>query len=96
MAPSTDLAEGSTISVGSCAFGRVAVYAAAAQPNHPSQYLNATWSLNTDGLDALNPTQFFGVRDIVTDVTITTNQVGPLLPNGTALYQWVGCFQGQY
>ncbi|OBT70822.1 hypothetical protein VF21_10119 [Pseudogymnoascus sp. 05NY08] len=96
VAPTTDLAEGSTIAVGQCAYGRVAVYANQQQVNHPSQDLSSVWSLNTDGKDALNPTQDFGVRDIVADVMITTRQVGPLLPNGTARYQWVGCFQDTY
>jgi iron transport multicopper oxidase len=51
------------------------------------------WTLNTDGLDAKNPTQPFGVHDVQIDVTIVSRQVGPLLANGTARYQWVGCFQ---
>ncbi|KAB5549639.1 hypothetical protein GE09DRAFT_180398 [Coniochaeta sp. 2T2.1] len=92
--PYGELLEGQKIDVGACAFGSVAVYAAPVQPNHPSQYINLVWVLNTDGLDALNPSQDFGAHDVQTDATIVTRQIGPTLANGTAKYQWVGCFQG--
>ncbi|KAJ9158479.1 WSC-domain-containing protein [Coniochaeta hoffmannii] len=91
--PYGELLEGQKIDVGACAYGSVAVYAAPVQPNHPSQYIDLVWVLNTDGLDALNPTQDFGVHDVETDATIVTRQIGPVLANGTAKYQWVGCFK---
>jgi iron transport multicopper oxidase len=90
--PYGELLEGQKIDVGACAYGHVSVYPGTAQPNHPDQYISLTWTLNTDGLDALHPTQDFGVHDVLCDVTIVSRQVGPLLSDGDARYQWLGCF----
>ncbi|KAH8899451.1 WSC-domain-containing protein [Thozetella sp. PMI_491] len=90
--PYGDLLEGQKIDVGSCAYGTVAVYAASIQPNHPAHSVSLAWTLNTDGLSALDPTQQFGVHDVAISATIVSRQVGPLQTNGTGLYQWVGCF----
>ncbi|RKU48393.1 hypothetical protein DL546_009359 [Coniochaeta pulveracea] len=91
--PYSELVEGQKVDVDDCAYASVAVYAAPVQPNHPSQYLSVEWVLNTDGLDALHPTQEFGVRDIAIDATVVSRQIGPLLANGTGRYQYVGCFK---
>lgn len=82
--------------MGTCAYGAVAVYASPVQPNHPAQYISGVWTLNTDGLDALHPTQAFGVHDVNVDVSIVSRQISPLLPDGTGRYQWLGCFQGEF
>ncbi|EOO00796.1 putative wsc domain-containing protein [Phaeoacremonium minimum UCRPA7] len=92
VSPYGELLEGQKIDVGACANGSVAVYAAPIQLNHPSQYISLVWVLNTDGLSNLDRSQPFGVHEVQTDVTIVSAQIGPLLANGTARYQWVGCF----
>ncbi|KAK5663734.1 hypothetical protein OQA88_4165 [Cercophora sp. LCS_1] len=91
-APFDEFLEGQHIAVGACANATVAVFAGTVQPNRPSQHIALNWTLNTDGMDSRNPTQEFGVREIEASVTITTKQVGPLFSNGTAVYQWTGCF----
>ncbi|KAK3330104.1 WSC domain-containing protein [Apodospora peruviana] len=91
--PYGELLEGQKIAVGDCAYGAVAVYAGTVQPNHPAQRISLVWVLNTDGRDALKPTQEFGVREIASTVSIVSRQVGPLLANGQARFQWVGCFR---
>lgn len=83
--PSTDLHEGQAIGVNQCALGPVEVDAPSTGPNQPATRLNAVWTLNTD-----DPT--FGVRDVAITVNLITNQIGPLLPNGTARYQYLGCY----
>ncbi|KAK0730385.1 hypothetical protein B0H67DRAFT_30427 [Lasiosphaeris hirsuta] len=73
--PCGEFLEGQNIAIGSCAYATVAVYAGTVQQNHAAQHINLTWVLNTDGQDALNASQEFGVREINTSVTITTKQV---------------------
>ncbi|KAK3335420.1 WSC domain-containing protein [Cercophora scortea] len=90
--PNVDLLEGQKIAIGDCAYGTVAVYSGTVQPSHPSQNINLVWVINTDGLDALNTAQGFGVREVETSVTIVSRQAGPLLADGSARYQWTGCF----
>jgi len=34
----------------------------------------------------------FGVHDVAISANIVTKQVGPLLPNGTAKYAYLGCY----
>ena len=92
VSPFGEFLEGQKIDVGACATASVAVYAAPVQPNHPAQSLSLVWVLNTDGLDALNPTQPFGVHEVQIDTTIVSRQTGPVLADGNARFQWVGCF----
>ncbi|KAM7209387.1 WSC domain containing protein [Naviculisporaceae sp. PSN 640] len=91
--PHGEFFEGQKIAIGECAYGTVAVYAGTMQPNHPAQRISLVWVLNTDGRDALNPSQDFGVHEVATTVTIVSRQVGPLLPSGQGQYQWTGCFR---
>ncbi|TDZ26026.1 WSC domain-containing protein [Colletotrichum orbiculare MAFF 240422] len=90
--PNHELTEGTQVAAGTCAIGSVGIHAAPVQPNHPSQYLKALWTLSTDGLNPATG-EASGLHNIVFDGTVVTKQVGPLLTNGTARYQWVGCFQ---
>ncbi|OLN96295.1 WSC domain-containing protein-like protein 3 [Colletotrichum chlorophyti] len=89
--PNHELTEGQQVAAGACAIGSVGIHAAPVQPNHPLQPLRAMWTLSTDGNDPVTG-QASGLHNIVFDGTVVTKQVGPLLTNGTARYQWVGCF----
>lgn len=92
--PSGDLPEGTQIAPGACSTGTIAVYSAPSQPNRAPVYLSAAWVITTDGVDpvTLGAT---GRMNIVAEVTVLAVQVGPRFPNGTARYQWLGCFQGE-
>ncbi|KZL79134.1 wsc domain-containing protein [Colletotrichum incanum] len=90
--PNHELTEGTQVPAGTCAIGNVGVHAAPVQPNHPSQSLRALWTISTDGNDPVTG-QASGLHNIVFESTVVTKQVGPLLANGTARYQWVGCFK---
>ncbi|KAL0938531.1 WSC domain-containing protein-like protein 3 [Colletotrichum truncatum] len=90
--PNHELTEGTQVVGGSCAIGSVGVHAAPVQPNNPAQPLKALWTLSTDGLNATTG-EASGLHNIVFEGTVVSKQVGPLLANGTARYQWVGCFQ---
>ncbi|KAF9873872.1 hypothetical protein CkaCkLH20_08606 [Colletotrichum karsti] len=90
--PNSELTEGTQVVGGSCAIGSVGIHAAPVQPNHPAQALRASWTLSTDGLNSTTG-QNSGRHDIFFEGTVVSKQVGPLLTNGTARYQWVGCFR---
>ncbi|KAK2042793.1 WSC domain-containing protein [Colletotrichum somersetense] len=90
--PSHELTEGTQVLPGTCSIGSVGVHAAPVQPNHPSQPVTALWTISTDGNDPVTG-KASGLHNIVFEGTVVTKQVGPLLANGTARYQWVGCFQ---
>ncbi|KAK1982637.1 WSC domain-containing protein [Colletotrichum cereale] len=89
--PNNELTEGTQIPAGTCSIGSVGVHAAPVQPNHPSQAVSALWTISTDGNDPVTG-KASGLHNIVFGGTVVTKQVGPLLTNGTARYQWVGCF----
>ncbi|KAI8300544.1 hypothetical protein K4K61_009660 [Colletotrichum sp. SAR11_59] len=90
--PNNELTEGTQVVGGSCSIGSVGLHAAPVQPNHPAQALRATWTLSTDGLNSTTG-EVSGRHDIVFEGTVVSKQVGPLLSNGTAKYQYVGCFK---
>lgn len=90
--PNNELTEGTQVVGGSCSIGSVGIHAAPVQPNHPAQALRATWTLSTDGLNSTTG-EVSGRHDIVFEGTVVSKQVGPLLSNGTAKYQYVGCFK---
>lgn len=83
--PELDLLQGSTIDVGACSYGTVIVIAPPTQPNHPWIPLSAQWPLNTDD-------STFGLHTVSISATVITREVGPLLPSGLGMYQFVGCF----
>ncbi|KAK1487356.1 WSC domain-containing protein [Colletotrichum tamarilloi] len=90
--PTAELTEGTQVAAGTCAIGSVGIHAAPVQPNHPSQALKALWTISSDGNDPTTG-QASGLHNIAFSGTVVSKQVGPLLTNGTARYQWVGCFQ---
>ncbi|EFQ31337.1 WSC domain-containing protein [Colletotrichum graminicola] len=90
--PNHELTEGTQVPPGTCSVGSVGVHAAPVQPNHPSQPVSALWTISTDGNDPVSG-QASGLHNILFEGTVVTKQVGPLLTNGTARYQWVGCFK---
>ncbi|KXH67150.1 WSC domain-containing protein, partial [Colletotrichum salicis] len=90
--PTAELTEGTQVAAGTCAIGSVGLHAAPVQPNHPSQALNALWTISSDGNDPTTG-KASGLHNIAFSGTVVSKQVGPLLTNGTARYQWVGCFQ---
>ncbi|KAL2757269.1 hypothetical protein ACRALDRAFT_1079561 [Sodiomyces alcalophilus JCM 7366] len=89
--PSHDLAEGIQIEPDECSVGNVAVRASPIQPNHPIQPLQALWTLTTNGLNATSG-EDAALRDIVFTARVVPQQLGPLLDDGTARFQYVGCF----
>jgi len=92
--PGVDLLEGQTIAINTCALGPVQIPAAFQGPNRPAHTVSDGWTLNTDGETSRG--QPFGVHDIAISATITTPQIGVLLANSTARYQYLGCyFDGQ-
>jgi iron transport multicopper oxidase len=88
--PTVDLHEGQSIPINACALGPVKIIAAFQGPNRPAHVVSDVWTLNCDGLNSDGSD--FGVHDVAITATITTNQVGVLLPNGTARYQYLGCY----
>jgi len=46
--------------------------------------------LNTDGLNSDGTP--FGVHDVAIFASITTRQIGVLMPDGSARYQYLGCY----
>jgi iron transport multicopper oxidase len=88
--PLTDLHEGQTIDVNTCALGEVDIVGAAAVVNQPPELLSDVWTLNTDGI---NPDGTpFGVHEVTIMASITRRQIGPLLSDGTARYKYLGCY----
>ncbi|KAK3322957.1 hypothetical protein B0H66DRAFT_581844 [Apodospora peruviana] len=71
--PTHDLTEGQQIEANT-------VLAAPRQPNHPKESLSALWTITTGDAS--------GLHNIVLGATVVTKQVGPLLADGTARYQW--------
>jgi iron transport multicopper oxidase len=59
-------------------------------PNQLPHTVFGAWTLRCDGLNSDETP--FGVHDVGVTATITTRQVGVLLPNGTATYQYLGCY----
>lgn len=91
--PLTDLHESQTIDVNSCALGEVDIQAAAAVINQPPEVLSDVWVLNTDGTN-LDGTPF-GVHEVQVKANIIRRQIGPLLPDGTARFKYLGCYLDQ-
>ncbi|KAF4556435.1 WSC domain-containing protein 3 [Elsinoe fawcettii] len=81
-----DLHESQAIGIGECAFGVVVFQPQPSVPNLPDQIVTNEWTLNVDDLD-------FGVHVVEMRGTVHTKQIGPLYPNGTARYQYLGCYK---
>ena len=84
--PITDFSEGLAVAPGSMA--TATVYFQPGQPvlNSAPIVYSGAWTLNTNDLT-------FGVHVLNFTGTLAPLQVGPLLPNGTAQFQYLGCFQ---
>ncbi|KAH0545374.1 hypothetical protein FGG08_000515 [Glutinoglossum americanum] len=85
-APGVDLHEGQLIPVGTCATGGVIFQPAIEAPNILDQTIADSWTLNTDDLT-------FGIHVVSITGTVVDRKVGPLLPDGTTRYRFLGCYQ---
>ncbi|KAF2786750.1 WSC-domain-containing protein [Melanomma pulvis-pyrius CBS 109.77] len=81
-----DLAEGASLGAGQSETANMYCNAPKSQVNLPSYNGSAVWVLNTG-----DPNQ--GKQTIQFTCTAAAEQVGPLFPNGTARYGYVGCFK---
>jgi iron transport multicopper oxidase len=86
--PSTDLHEGQFIDVNTCASAEMDIIAAPLGVNHPPHTVSDVWILNTNDLT-------FGVHDVSVTANMVTRQVGPLMPDGTARFLYLGCYSDQ-
>jgi len=80
-----DLHESQQIAVSSCAYGNLTFGPGPAPPNQPDVYESNIWTLNTNDLS-------FGVQEVKIVGVVHDTQVGPLYSNGTAKYQYLGCY----
>jgi len=83
--PDTDLSEGLAILPGDSATAAISFEPGPPILNSPGVY-SAFWTLNTNDLN-------FGVHVVNFTGTVITNKTGPILPNGQARYQYLGCYQ---
>jgi hypothetical protein len=81
-----DLAEGTSISAGQSLTANLYCSVPKSPVNLPGYNGSTVWVLNTG-----DPTQ--GKQTIQFSCNAAIEQVGPLFPNGTAQYGYVGCFQ---
>ncbi|KAF2664428.1 Pyrrolo-quinoline quinone [Microthyrium microscopicum] len=81
-----DLAEGTLISAGQSVNATLFCSVPRSQMNLPSYVGAANWTMNT--ADPLLGKQF-----IQFNCNAVTEQIGPLLANGTAQFQYVGCYR---
>lgn len=87
---SIDLREGQNIGPGTCATGGVEIFAAMTGPNRPAHSISDNWVLNTNGLNADGTA--FGVHTVSISATIQAPQIGPLMPDGSARFSYLGCY----
>lgn len=83
--PTQDLHEGQSIPAGDCAYAPIDIAANTEAANVASHDVSDVWILNTDDLT-------FGVHDVEIKATIVSRQIGPTYPNGTAQYDYLGCY----
>jgi hypothetical protein len=84
--PSGDLSEGLTIVPGGQAKATVVFQPGKAYLNSNPITYSGTWTLNTNDLT-------LGVHVLNFTATLSPTQVGPLLSNGRAQFQYLGCYQ---
>jgi len=84
--PTGELSEGLKIPPGSSAVGNVLFQPAVRPVNLGPKPINGTWTLNTDDLT-------FGVHNVLVQGVILSRQLGPLLPDGTSRYKYLGCYK---
>ncbi|KAI5779378.1 hypothetical protein EDC01DRAFT_621661 [Geopyxis carbonaria] len=81
-----DLGEGTQLHGGESASAQLFCSVPKSQPNTDAYTANTTWTMNTN--DPLMTKQ-----DIAFTCTAVAPQLGPLLPNGTARYRYIGCYK---
>ncbi|KAF2001319.1 WSC-domain-containing protein [Amniculicola lignicola CBS 123094] len=81
-----NLAEGTILAANQSATAVMYCSAPKSQVNLPSYNGSAVWVLNTGDPD-------LGKQEVPFFCTAAAEQVGPLFPNGTAQYGYVGCFK---
>jgi hypothetical protein len=86
--PTTDLSEGSNIPPGQSFSALIYFTPEVAPINMQPKVYSASWTLNTNDLS-------FGLHVVNFTGTLSSRQVGPLLPNsgGQAQFQYLGCYQ---
>lgn len=85
-APGIGLHESQTIAVGDCAYGTVLYQPPTEAINMPDYTDANSWTLNTNDLT-------FGVHVVQIQGAVHDTAVGPTYANGTAQYQYLGCYQ---
>jgi WSC domain len=81
-----DLAEGTLLTAGQSATAYLYCSVPKSQVNVPSYFGFANWTMNTG-----DPT--LGKQFMEFNCNAVAEQVGPLFPNGTAQYGYIGCFK---
>lgn len=82
--PTSDLHEDQAIPAGQYAYAPIDIAANTEPANVAAHDVSDVWILNTDDLT-------FGVHDVEIKATIISRQLGPMYPNGTAKYTYLGC-----
>ncbi|KAI9812256.1 MAG: hypothetical protein M1826_002927 [Phylliscum demangeonii] len=83
--PGSDLHEGQFISPNDCAYGAVDIAAAPEPVNSPDHAVSDSWTLNTADVN-------FGIHEVKISAVIYSPIVGPTLANGSARYDFLGCY----
>lgn len=83
--PLVDLHEGQFIDINSCYDAEIDIIAAPIGINRLPHNVSDVWILNTNDLT-------FGVHDVAITANIVTQQIGPLMPDGTARFLYLGCY----
>lgn len=86
-ANNVDLAEGTTLAPGESETAVLFCAVPKRQVNLPSYSGNATWTINTNTGDDS------GKQTIVFSCNAVSEQLGPLLANGSAQFPYIGCFK---
>lgn len=84
--PGVDLSESMVIQPNSFALGTVLFSPSPLHLNSPPVSINATWTLNT------NDPSFGGPIAVLFEGSTSAKQVGPVNPDGSARYQYLGCY----
>jgi iron transport multicopper oxidase len=84
--PSLDLHEGQSIPVNSCAYAYVVISSLPENPDMPDHVVSDFWTLNTDDPN-------FGVREVGIRANIVSRIVGPLNPDGSPIFRYLGCYK---
>ncbi|KAJ6263893.1 hypothetical protein Dda_0030 [Drechslerella dactyloides] len=81
-----DLYEGQNIVAGQCATGSIKFQPVPAVPNTDQHFVSESWVLNVNDLS-------FGLHEVAMQGFGQARQLGPLMPDGTARYRYLGCYR---